>query len=106
MYFSSKAQITQSPTADVGNDNSIDVTYKWDALGRRVYRDDNTTAEIYFQAGQYSVVASTDGSGTIEECYTYSAYGTPKIMDGSGTARTAPPSGDGRIHQRRKGPCI
>jgi RHS repeat-associated protein len=127
-------------TADVGNDNSIDVTYKWDALGRRVYRDDSTTTEIYFQAGQqtiadyvvgaaaaspkynyvyasyidepvlreepststklyfhrnqqYSVVAVTDGSGGIEERYAYSAYGTSKIADEIGTARTANAAG-------------
>jgi hypothetical protein len=119
-------------TADVGNDNSVDVTYKWDALGRRVYRDDNTTAEIYFQAGQqtiadyvagtaaaspkynylyasyidepvlreelatstklyfhrnqqFSVLAVTDGSGSIAERYAYSPYGTPKLTGTSGS---------------------
>jgi len=33
-------------TADVGNNSSVDVTYKWDVLGRRVYRDDGTSAFV------------------------------------------------------------
>jgi RHS repeat-associated protein len=58
-------------TADVGNDNSIDVTYKWDALGRRVYRDDNTTAEIYFQAGQQTIADYVAGSAAASPKYNY-----------------------------------
>ncbi|MEZ6135093.1 MAG: hypothetical protein R3C53_09310 [Pirellulaceae bacterium] len=42
-------------TADVGNNSSVDVTYKFDALGRRVYRDDGTTAEVFVQAGQQTI---------------------------------------------------
>jgi RHS repeat-associated protein len=37
---------------------------------------------------QYSVAAVTDGSGIISERYAYSAYGSPTITNGSGTART------------------
>jgi RHS repeat-associated protein len=42
-------------TADVGNNSSVDVTYKWDALGRRVYRDDGTSAFVYVQVGQQTI---------------------------------------------------
>ncbi|MEZ6138097.1 MAG: hypothetical protein R3C53_24705 [Pirellulaceae bacterium] len=38
-------------TADVGNNSSVDVTYKFDALGRRVYRDDGTTAVHWPRVG-------------------------------------------------------
>ncbi len=107
-----------------------DVFYKWDALGRRVYRDDGTTATVFVQSGeqtiadytngtvarsptytyvyasyidepvmrggsgglryyhrnqQYSIIALTDGGGSITERDAYSAYGTPTITDASGT---------------------
>jgi RHS repeat-associated protein len=42
-------------TADIGNNSSVDVTYKWDALGRRVYRDDGTSAFVYVQVGQQTI---------------------------------------------------
>jgi len=120
-------------SADTDNDAVADVTYQWDALGRRVGRDDGTTATVFVQSGQqtiadytsgtaaasptytyvyanyidepvmragtgglryyhrnqqYSVIALTNGGGTIAERYAYSAYGTPTITDAAGTART------------------
>jgi len=63
-------------TADVGNNSSVDVTYKFDALGRRVYRDDGTTAMVYVQSGQQTIadyVAGTAaGSPTCR--YVYASY--------------------------------
>jgi RHS repeat-associated protein len=121
-------------SADVDNDSTADVFYKWDALGRRVLRDDGTTATVFVQSGQqtiadyaagtaassptytyvyasyidepvmrsgssglryyhrnqqYSVIALTNGSGTITQRYAYSAYGTPTITDASGTELTS-----------------
>jgi RHS repeat-associated protein len=38
---------------------------------------------------QYSIIALTNGSGTITERYAYSAYGTPTMIDASGNARTS-----------------
>lgn len=123
-------------TADVGNNSSVDVTYKFDALGRRVYRQDSSSTTVYVQAGQqtiadyvsgtaassptyryvyasyidepvfrykptgsesiyfhrnqqYSVVALTNGSGSIVERYAYSAYGVPTIADSSGSVLTS-----------------
>ncbi|WP_218933574.1 RHS repeat-associated core domain-containing protein [Rubripirellula lacrimiformis] len=120
--------------ADIDNDATDDVTYQWDALLRRVGRDDGTTASIYVQNGQqtvadytsgtaatsptytyiyasyvdepvvraggsglryyhrnqqYSIIALTNASGTVMERYAYSAYGTPTIMDASGTVLAA-----------------
>ena len=113
----------------MGNNSKVDVTYKFDALGRRVYRDDGTTVMVYVQVGQqtiadyvagtvatspdynyvyasyidepimrddgsaklyyhrnqqYSIVALTDGSGSIVERYAYSAYGVPTLMNSAG----------------------
>jgi len=139
---------SQSPTANrhplalawdfdnrlASGDTNDDVFYRFDALGRRVSRDDGTNATVYVQNGQqtladyassaassspsytyvwgeyidelltrtdasgdglyydrgqqYSVIAMTNGGGTIAERYAYSAYGTPTITDASGTART------------------
>ena len=116
--------------ADVDDDSTDDVTYQYDALGRRVQRNDGTTATVFVQNGQqtfadytsgtaatsptytyvyasyidepvyrdgaggvryyhrnqqYSIVALTNGGGTITERYAYSAYGVPIFFDGSGT---------------------
>ncbi|EMI28555.1 Rhs family protein [Rhodopirellula europaea SH398] len=120
-------------SADTDNDSVADVTYQWDALGRRVGRDDGTTVTVFVQSGQqtiadytsgtaassptydyvyasyidepvmragtggnryyhrnqqYSIIALTDGGGTITERYAYDAYGTPTITDAVGTTRT------------------
>ena len=39
-------------SADVDNDGNADVTYTFDALGRRVARDDGTNNTVYVQNGQ------------------------------------------------------
>jgi RHS repeat-associated protein len=38
---------------------------------------------------QYSIIALTNGSGTITERYAYSAYGTPTITDASGSVQSS-----------------
>jgi len=125
-------------SADVDNDSTPDVFYQFDALGRRIGRDDGTDHTIYVQNGQqtfadypagtaassptytyvfasfidepvrrggsggaryfhrngqYSVIAITNGSASIQERYAYTAYGAPTITDASGTPRTATAEG-------------
>ncbi|MEZ6134833.1 MAG: RHS repeat-associated core domain-containing protein, partial [Pirellulaceae bacterium] len=58
-------------TADVGNNSSVDVTYKFDALGRRVYRDDGTTAEVFVQAGQQTIADYVAGTAASSPTYRY-----------------------------------
>ncbi len=58
-------------TADVGNNGSIDVTYKFDAMGRRVFRDDGTTATVYVQAGQQTIADYTAGTAASSPTYRY-----------------------------------
>lgn len=63
-------------TADVGNDSSVDVTYKWDALGRRVYRDDGRSAMVYVQVGQQTIADYGYGvaATTPKYNYVYASY--------------------------------
>ena len=61
----------QNVTADVGNNSSVDVTYKFDALGRRVFRDNGTTATIYVQAGQQTIADYTASSAPSSPTYRY-----------------------------------
>ncbi|MDX1927995.1 MAG: RHS repeat-associated core domain-containing protein [Pirellulaceae bacterium] len=63
-------------TADVGNNGSIDVTYKFDALGRRVFRDDGTTATVFVQAGQQTIADYTAGTAAASPThrYVYASY--------------------------------
>ncbi len=58
-------------TADVGSDGSMDVTYKFDAIGRRVFRDNGTTATIYVQAGQQTIADYTASSAPSSPTYRY-----------------------------------
>jgi RHS repeat-associated protein len=58
-------------TADVGNDSSVDVTYKFDALGRRVYRDDSTDQTVYFQVGQQTLADYAAGANASSPLYNY-----------------------------------
>ena len=58
-------------TADIGNDSTVDVTYKWDALGRRVFRDDGTTAIVYVQSGQQTIADYVAGTAASSPKYRY-----------------------------------
>ena len=58
-------------TADVGSDGSVDVTYKFDAIGRRVFRDNGTTATVYVQAGQQTIADYTASSAPSSPTYRY-----------------------------------
>ena len=63
-------------TADVGSDSTIDVTYKWDALGRRVYRDDGTSPRVFVQVGQQTIADYGAGiaASTPKYRYVYASY--------------------------------
>lgn len=58
---------------------------------------------FYFHRNQqYSLIAVTDGSGTIAERYGYTAYGTPMITDASGSGRTTTAVGNRYMYTGRK----
>jgi hypothetical protein len=58
-------------TADIGNNSSNDVTYKFDALGRRVFRDDGTNPVVYVQSGQQTIADYPSGTAASSPTYRY-----------------------------------
>lgn len=58
-------------SADTNDDGTADVTYKFDALGRRVFRDDGTTATIFIQSGQQTIADYTAGTAATSPTYNY-----------------------------------
>lgn len=58
-------------SAGTDNDGMADVTYQFDALGRRVFRDDNTTATVFIQAGQQTIADYTAGAAASSPVYNY-----------------------------------
>lgn len=100
-------------SADVDDDSVADVTYQWDALGRRVGRDDGTTATVYVQNGQQTFADYTAGTvaGSPTYNYVFASYiDEPVVRDGSGGLRyyhrnqqysvTALTNGSGTITER------
>jgi RHS repeat-associated protein len=74
-------------SADTNNDSTADVFYKWDALGRRIYRDDGTIATVYVQSGQQTIADYTAGTAATSPTYTYvyaSYIDEPVMRSGSG----------------------
>lgn len=72
------------------NDSTADVTYEWDALGRRVSRDDGTTVSVYVQSGQQTIADYTSGTAATSPTYTYvyaSYIDEPVVRDGTGGLR-------------------
>jgi RHS repeat-associated protein len=77
-------------SADTNNDTVADVTYQWDALGRRVGRDDGTTVSVYVQSGQQTIADYTSGTAAASPTYTYvyaSYIDEPVMRSGSGGLR-------------------
>ncbi|WP_218933568.1 RHS repeat-associated core domain-containing protein [Rubripirellula lacrimiformis] len=99
--------------ADIDNDATDDVTYQWDALLRRVGRDDGTTASIYVQNGQQTVADYTSGTAASSPTYNYvyaSYIDEPVLRGGTGGLRyyhrnqqysvTAMTNGGGTVSER------
>ena len=58
-------------SADVDNDGNFDVSYTFDALGRRVARDDGTNNAVYVQVGQQTIADYVSGAAASSPTYTY-----------------------------------
>src|SRR5690606_38080913 len=75
--------------ADTDNSGIDDIFYRWDALGRRVGRDDGTSHVIYFQDGQQTLAAYPAGGAASSPAYTslYGSYLDAVILrnEGGGT---------------------
>ena len=76
--------------ADVDNDSTDDVTYQYDALGRRVQRHDGTTATVFIQNGQQTFADYTSGTAATSPTYNYvyaSYIDEPVMRSGTGGTR-------------------
>jgi RHS repeat-associated protein len=76
--------------ADTDNDSVDDIFYKFDALGRRVGRDDGTANVVYFQDGQQTIADYPSGTAAGSPIYTYvyaSYIDEPVMRGGSGGLR-------------------
>ena len=58
-------------SADIDNDSTDDIFYEFDALGRRVARDDGTNDTIFVQSGQQTVADYPSGTAATSPTYTY-----------------------------------
>ena len=58
-------------TADVGNNGSIEVSQKYDALGRRVSRTDGSTTTVFALAGQQVICDYASGAAPAASTYRY-----------------------------------
>jgi RHS repeat-associated protein len=77
-------------SADTDNDSVADVTYQWDALGRRVGRDDGTTVTVFVQSGQQTIADYTSGTAASSPTYDYvyaSYIDEPVMRSGAGGNR-------------------
>ncbi|HBJ35329.1 MAG TPA: hypothetical protein DDZ51_11370 [Planctomycetaceae bacterium] len=76
--------------ADTDNDITDDIFYKFDALGRRVGRNDGTANVVYFQDGQQTIADYPSGTAASSPTYTYvyaSYIDEPAMRGGSGGLR-------------------
>ncbi|MEQ1830777.1 MAG: RHS repeat-associated core domain-containing protein, partial [Pirellula sp.] len=78
-------------SADVGNNSSVDVEYKYDALGRRVGRSGSSGSYAYVQADQQTLVDYGLGDAPSSPLYRY-VYGSyidePVVRKGAGSGGT------------------
>jgi RHS repeat-associated protein len=77
-------------SADVDNDSVADVSYQFDALGRRVARDDGTNVTVYVQSGQQTIADYASGAAATSPTYTYyyaSYIDEPIYRTGTGASR-------------------
>ena len=77
-------------SADVDNDGTDDVSYQFDALGRRVANDNGTNTTIYVQSGQQTIADYTSGVAPASPTYTYyyaSYIDEPVMRAGVGALR-------------------
>ncbi|MEQ1830917.1 MAG: RHS repeat-associated core domain-containing protein [Pirellula sp.] len=78
-------------SADVGNNISVDVEYKYDALGRRVARSGSSGSYAYVQADQQTLVDYGLGDAPSSPLYRY-VYGSyidePVVRKGAGSGGT------------------
>ena len=83
-------QDNRMSSADVDADGTADVSYQFDALGRRVARTADGATTVYVQAGQQTVADYVSGTAPTSPTYTYvyaSYIDEPVVRAGSDDPR-------------------
>ncbi len=78
-------------SSDIDNNGSADVTFEYDALGRRVARTEGSNAEVYFQADQQTIADYPRGGAASTATYRYvfaSYIDEPVVRKTTGTSGT------------------
>jgi RHS repeat-associated protein len=78
-------------SSDIDNNGSADVTFEYDALGRRVARTQGSTAVVYFQADQQTLADYPRGGSASTATYRYvfgSYIDEPVVRKTTGTGGT------------------
>jgi RHS repeat-associated protein len=78
-------------SSDIDNNGSADVTFEYDALGRRVARTEGSTAVVYFQADQQTIADYPRGGSASTATYRYvfaSYIDEPVVRKTTGTSGT------------------
>ena len=78
-------------SSDIDNNGSADVTFEYDALGRRVARTEGSTAVVYFQADQQTIANYPRGGAASAATYRYvfaSYIDEPVVRKTTGTSGT------------------
>jgi RHS repeat-associated protein len=85
-------------SADTDNDSVADVFYEFDALGRRVARDDGTQDTIFVQVGQQTIADYVSGTAAAspETTYAWGSYIDELIL------RTEPSGTDLHYHRNQQ----
>jgi hypothetical protein len=85
-------------SADTDNDSVADVFYEFDALGRRVARDDGTQDTIFVQVGQQTIADYVSGTAAAspEYIYAWGSYIDELIL------RTKPSGTDLHYHRNQQ----
>ncbi len=109
-------------SADIDGNGSADVSFEYDALGRRVARTQGANAVVYFvglfslvgiapssrwtslvtrrrgavlfahRNQQLSIYSYSNSSGPVVEHFAYTAYGQPTFMNAAGTVQSTSPN--------------
>ncbi|MBL8891621.1 MAG: RHS repeat-associated core domain-containing protein [Planctomycetaceae bacterium] len=86
-----------------GSAGSLEVTFEYDALGRRVSRSHSSGNVVYVHAGQQVIADYARGAVTSSPTYryVYADYVDEPILRHTGTATTLPTTGDNALYYHR-----
>lgn len=86
-----------------GSSGSLEVTFEYDALGRRVARSHSSGNVVYVHAGQQVIADYARGTAAASPSYryVYADYVDEPILRHTGTGTTLPTTGDNALYYHR-----